>query len=118
MAGAVLVSEGVTLRGPKQPVVKAAKKSEIFGFRCPPHIRTYLEAASEAENRSMAEIIVFAVELDRDMSDMTAPVREKLSAFAQANGLDPSRSHDMAKLFVALINRGLAAAEADSKKKR
>lgn len=110
--------DAVTLRGPKQAEEKAARKSEIFGFRCPPHIKQYLEQASKAEGRSMAEIIVFAIELDRDMADMLSPTRERLAGFAAANGLDPSRSHDMAKLFVALINRGLTTAEADSKKKK
>lgn len=118
MGGAVLRVEGVTLRGPKQAEEKAAKKSEIFGFRCPPHIKQYLEQAAKAEGRSMAEIIVFAIELDRDIADMLGESRPKLAAFATANGLDTSRSHDMAKLFVALINRGLTTVEADSKKRK
>ena len=118
MDGAVLNGGTVTLRGPKPLAAKTKNFPPIFGFRCPPHLKAYLKTASASERRSMSEIIVFAVELERDINDMLGPLRPKLEEFALQAGLDRSRSNDMAKLFVALINKGLAAAEADSKKKK
>lgn len=114
MGGTVLSVDPVTIRGPKATAAKAGKSKDIFGFRCPPHVRTYLDTASKAEGRSMSEIIVFALELDRDMGEMLQPVNERLAAFATRLGLDRSRSNDVAKLFVALINRGLLALDGET----
>lgn len=111
----------MSLRGPKveKPDPVGTKS---FTFRMAPHIKDYLERTSTAENRGMTEIILFAIEMDRHLSEFLAGEQARISAMAHRMGLSPENPRDMATVLAGLVRQGLTAdaesGPAESKKRR
>jgi hypothetical protein len=84
-------------------------------FRLPEHIDAYLKDTSRLEERSETEIVQYAIELDRDMSQGLADDTGRLRAAAVHLGVDYDR--DLGRLLAMLTRRGLDAIEADAAKK-
>jgi hypothetical protein len=111
MGGVVLDVGRMSLRGPKAEPPKEPKGTRSFGFRCPPHIREYLDRAHKDEGRDRTEIILFALELDRDLGQFLSDILPRIASMATKMQLDPRR--DLAKVLAVLVRFGLEKAEAD-----
>jgi hypothetical protein len=111
MGGTVLGLPDVSLRGPKD-VQKKKKPTDGFTFRMPDHIRAYLDHARATERRTMTEILIWAVELDRDLGNLLSEHKPRIDALALKMHLDPRA--DLARVLAGLVINGLDRAEREA----
>jgi hypothetical protein len=116
--------KAVSLRGPKKGVPKDPEV-KVVTFRCPPEILGYiletvqkgeeaLKAKEADEALTQTDVILDAIKLDRDLSKELGELQDRLSAFAEANELNPYR--DLPKVLARLVRAGLDAAQKPRKK--
>ena len=107
--GAVLKDPSVTMglrgRKPSEP----AGPTKMKNFRLPLYIEEHLKAASQSSRRTETEIVLQAIELDRDLDQMLVSESARIHAVAHRLGLDPDR--DLAKVLAGLVRYGLDKAE-------
>lgn len=111
--GRVLRSKGaMSIRGPKRAVSRPAK---LKNFRCPDDVDAYLKSASAQLGRDQTDLIVGAIELDRDLSvELGSDGLERLRAFAEALGV--SIDDQPAKAIALAVRKALDAEEAPARK--
>ncbi len=98
------------MRGAKRVSLRRRKPKKvrpIVGFRCPPDIKEYLDVESGKPNRDQTEVIISALELDRDLDLKLRPNIEHIEAYAASNSLD--MDEQLAEILVRLIRGGLEA---------
>ena len=106
LEGAVAMS--LRERPPPEP-----KAGPMFNFRCPPAIREYLREAASAPGRNQTEVVVSALELDRDLAQLLAPDVARIHAYAEEQGLQVGP--DLPRVLAQLVRAGL---DAHAQKKR
>lgn len=93
----------------------------LVSFNASEPLRNYLKKAGlqklrgSDKPRGQTDVIIKAVEFDRDLGELTKDLTERLASFAEAQGL--TVEDDAAKVVAHLMRLGLDAWEADHKKK-
>lgn len=100
----------VSLRGPQDEERKSVT------FRVPLDAVAYADAEKEASGRDKTDVWVKALYLDRDLAKKLAPMRAKLVAFAQGEGL--KMHEDLPEIIGRLALLGLEEWERRSNSKK
>lgn len=107
-------TRAVSVRGRKAQA--APQGTKLKNFRCPEPIDRYLREVSKEEERDQTDIIVGAIELDRDLAqDVVEPERPRLESFAAS--MEMTMEGDSSKVLAQLIRRGLDAIDAEQASK-
>jgi predicted transcriptional regulator len=102
----------VSLRGPKE---SEDGPKAVVSFRCSRSLSSYIDEAARAPGRARSEVIISAIELDRDLAQKLRGEVQRIENFASHGDL---RMHtDLAEILARLVRRGLDAAEKDNKGK-
>lgn len=93
----------------------------LVSFNASESLRAYLKKAGlqrlrgSDKPRGQTDVIIKAVEFDRDLGELTKDLTARLASFAEAHGL--TIEDDAAKVVARLMSLGLESWEADHKKK-
>jgi hypothetical protein len=95
---------------------KGAGEKKTFLLELEPSWHEYLKETAASEERSMKDVVMKALILDRALGEKLSDVGDKLVARAAAEGL--SYPEDLPELLARLIRRALEAGERPSPKRK
>lgn len=99
----------VSLRG-KDETGPAAGARPMVSFRCPEELRDYIKEAARSSGRDQTQVLVQALEVDRELEQGLREEARRLNLYAATNDL--SLRTELGKVLVALVKQGLDAWEA------
>ncbi len=84
---------------------KPKDEKQNVGFRCPPELLVYIDHEAKKPGRDKTEVIISALELDRDLDQQLNKYVKRLKAFAEANSLD--LNENLAEVLAMLVRERL-----------